>query len=156
VDARSVIMFGFLVKSVALFHMAYTLYPEIDLKTAVMLRLYQTSGIAFLFVPINAAVYNGVPPQKNNQVSGIVNLFRNMGGDIGIALVATLIARRSQFHQARLVEHVVPSASLDPRIAYIAQHLQHLGIGGGRATQMAYAQIYGQVLKQAQTLPYLH
>jgi len=35
-------------------------------------------------VPINSIVYNGIPPQKNNQVSGIVNLSRNMGGDIGI------------------------------------------------------------------------
>ena len=155
VDARYLIMFGFLVTSVALFHMARTLYPGIDFKTAVMLRIFQTSGIAFLFVPINAAVYNGVPPGKNNQVSGIVNLFRNMGGDIGIALVATLIARRSQFHQARLVEHVVPSAALDARIAGIAQHLQQLGVGAVQSTKMAYGQIYGEVIKQAQTLAYV-
>ncbi len=155
VDARYLIMFGFLVTSVALFHMARTLYPGIDFKTAVMLRIFQTSGIAFLFVPINAAVYNGVPPGKNNQVSGIVNLFRNMGGDIGIALVATLIARRSQFHQARLVEHVAPSAALDARIAGIAQHLQQLGVGAAQSTKMAYGQIYGEVIKQAQTLAYL-
>src|SRR2546430_17072782 len=109
VDARYLIAFGFLVTSVALLHMAHTLYPGIDFRTAVLMRIFQTSGIAFLFVPINSVVYNGVPPQKNNQVSGIVNLSRNMGGDIGIALVTTLIARRSQFHQARLGEHVGPS-----------------------------------------------
>ena len=44
-----------------------------------------------------------MPPEKNNAVSGIVNLSRNMGGDIGIAFVTTLIARRSQFHQDTLV-----------------------------------------------------
>ena len=155
VDARYLIAFGFLVTSVALFHMARTLYPGIDFKTAVLLRVFQTSGIAFLFVPINSVVYNGVSPQKNNQVSGIVNLSRNMGGDIGIALVATLIARRSQVHQSRLVEHVLPSAALDARIAGIAQHLQQMGISAVDSTKMAYAQIYGQVIKQAQTLAYL-
>jgi DHA2 family multidrug resistance protein len=155
VDARYLIAFGFLVTSLALQHMAHTLYPGIDLRTAILMRIFQTCGLAFLFVPINSFVYGGVPPQKSNQVSGIVNLSRNMGGDIGIALVTTLIARRSQFHQARLVEHVVPSADLDARLAAIAQHLQQMGIGAVQAAKMAYGQLYAQVIKQAQTLAYL-
>ena len=155
VDARYLIAFGFLVTSAALLHMAHTLYPGIDFRTAVLMRIFQTCGIAFLFVPINSIVYNGVPPQKNNQVSGIVNLSRNMGGDIGIALVTTLIARRSQFHQARIVEHVVPSGELDARLAAIAQHLQQLGVGAVQSTKMASAQLYAEVIKQAQTLAYL-
>ena len=155
VDARYLIAFGFLVTSAALLHMAHTLYPGIDFRTAVLMRIFQTCGIAFLFVPINSIVYNGVPPQKNNQVSGIVNLSRNMGGDIGIALVTTLIARRSQFHQARIVEHVVPSGELDARLAAIALHLQQLGVGAVQSTKMASAQLYGEVIKQAQTLAYL-
>ena len=63
------------------------------------------AGLAFLFVPIQTVSYAGVPPQKYNQVSGIMNLSRNMGGDIGIAFVTTLIARRSQTHQANLSAH---------------------------------------------------
>ena len=155
VDARYLIAFGFLILSAALFHMAHTLYPGIDFKTAVLIRIYQSAGLAFLFVPINTLAYAGVPPQKNNQVSGIVNLARNMGGDIGIAFVTTLIARRSQFHQARLVDHVVPSGDLSARLSAIAQHLQQMGIGAAQATKMAYGQIYAQVIKQAQTLAYL-
>jgi len=155
VDARYLIAFGFTVTSAALLHMAHTLYPGIDFKTAVLMRIFQTTGIAFLFVPINAAVYNGVPPQKNNQVSGIVNLSRNMGGDIGISLVTTLIARRSQVHQARLVDHVVPSGELSARIAAIAQHLQQLGVSAVQSTKMAYAQVYREVARQAQTLAYI-
>jgi DHA2 family multidrug resistance protein len=155
VDARYLIAFGFLVTSTALLHMAHTLHPGIDFRTAVLMRVFQASGIAFLFVPINSIVYNGIPPQKNNQVSGIVNLSRNMGGDIGIALVTTLIARRSQFHQSRLVEHVVPSGDLNARLAAIAQHLQQLGVGAVDSTKMAYGQIYREVVRQAQTLAYI-
>jgi DHA2 family multidrug resistance protein len=155
VDARYLIAFGFLVVSISLFHMAHTIYPGMDFRTAVVIRCYQASGIAFLFVPINTLTYAGVPPQKNNQVSGIVNLARNMGGDIGIAFITTLIARRSQFHQSRLVEHVVPSGDLSARLSAIAQYLQHMGIGAAQAAKMAYGQIYGQVIKQAQTLAYL-
>jgi DHA2 family multidrug resistance protein len=155
IDARYLIAFGFLVLSVALFHMSHTLYPGIDFRTAVLIRVYQASGLAFLFVPINTLAYAGVPPQKNNQVSGIVNLARNMGGDIGIAFITTVIARRSQFHQARLVEHVTPSADLTARISAIVQHLQQMGIAAAQATKMAYGQVYAQVIKQAQTLAYL-
>src|SRR5437762_7662621 len=133
VDARYLIAFGFLVVSLSLFHMAHTIYPGMDFRTAVLIRCYQASGIAFLFVPINTLTYAGVPPQKNNQVSGIVNLARNMGGDIGIAFITTLIARRSQFHQARLAEHVVPSGDLTARLSAIAQHLQQMGIGAAQA-----------------------
>src|SRR5438552_5278824 len=149
VDARYLIAFGFLVTSAALLHMAHTLYPGIDFRTAVLMRIFQTCGIAFLFVPINSIVYNGVPPQKNNQVSGIVNLSRNMGGDIGIALVTTLIARRSQFHQARIVEHVVPSGELNARLAAIPEHLQQPGGGAVPSTNMASVLLYGEVLEQA-------
>jgi DHA2 family multidrug resistance protein len=155
VDARYLIAFGFLVTSTALLHMAHTLHPGIDFRAAVLMRMFQASGIAFLFVPINSIVYNGIPPEKNNQVSGIVNLSRNMGGDIGISLVTTLIARRSQFHQSRLVEHVVPSGDLNARLAAIAQHLQQLGVSAVDSTKMAYGQVYREVIKQAQTLAYI-
>jgi len=155
VDARYLIAVGFLILCASLFHMAHTLHPGMDFRTAVLIRVYQSCGLPFLFVPINSVVYNGVPPQKNNQVSGIVNLARNMGGDIGIAFVTTMIARRSQFHQARLAEHVLPSADLSARLAAIAQHFQQVGIGAAESMKMAYGRIYGQLIQQAQTLAYL-
>src|SRR2546421_8370099 len=48
VDARYLIAFGFLVTSAALLHRAHTLYPGIDFRTAVLMRIFQTSGIASL------------------------------------------------------------------------------------------------------------
>lgn len=154
-DARLLIAFGFAVLSLSLFHMAYTIYPGIDFKTATMLRVYQSVGMAFLFVPINTLAYAGVPSSKNNQVAGIVNLARNMGGDIGIALVTTLIARRSQLHQANLVAHLDPgSRSLSARLAGISQALVHAGSASVQASRQAYGVIYGQLTQQAQTLAY--
>jgi DHA2 family multidrug resistance protein len=156
VDARYLIAFGFIALSLSLYHMARTLYPGIALSTAVMMRIYQSVGMAFLFVPINSVVYAGVPPSKNNAVSGIVNLSRNMGGDIGIALVTTLIARRSQFHQARLTEHFDPGNQVFmARLSQIAQALQQAGASSVQALQQAYGTIYRQIIQQAQTLAYI-
>jgi DHA2 family multidrug resistance protein len=156
VDARFLIAFGFAVLSASLFHIASTLYPGIDFRTAVLLRVFQAVGLAFLFVPINTVAYAGVPPEKNNAVSGIVNLSRNMGGDIGIAFVTTLIARRSQFHQARLAEGVTGgSQELLARLAAITRGLERAGSSTADATRRAYGALYRQLIQQAQTLAYL-
>jgi DHA2 family multidrug resistance protein len=155
-DPRWLIAFGFLVLSAALFHMTRTLYPGIDFRTAMMLRVYQSCGLAFLFVPINTIVYAGVPLEKNNSVSGIVNLSRNMGGDIGIAFVTTLIARRSQFHQANLSAGLTPgSVSLSSRLHTLARGLFHAGTSAADAVHHAYGALYRQLVQQAQTLAYL-
>ena len=57
-----------------------------------------------LFVPINSADYIGLPNNKSNEASALLNLFRNLGGSFGISLAQTWVARRSQFHQSRIVE----------------------------------------------------
>ncbi|HZU85474.1 MAG TPA: DHA2 family efflux MFS transporter permease subunit, partial [Polyangiaceae bacterium] len=81
VDTRLLVAFGFAVLSGSLFYMSRTINLQMDFATAVQLRALQAVGMAFLFVPIQTISYAGVPPQKNNQVSGILNLSRNMGGD---------------------------------------------------------------------------
>jgi DHA2 family multidrug resistance protein len=154
VDTRYLIAFGFFSLTLALWHFAHTLYPGIAFIDAVLLRVYLSFGIAFLFVPINTVIYNGIPPSKNNQVSGIVNLFRNMGGDIGIAFVATAVARRSQHHQAILSSHITNGPALDAMRHGIATTLIQRGVAGPTADRMALGSIYGQLVKQAQTLAY--
>ena len=79
-----------------------------------------------------------------------------MGGDIGIATVTTLIARRAQFHQARLTSSADPTGHvLAARLAGIAQSLQHAGASAATATRQAYGAVYRQLIQQAQTLAYL-
>jgi DHA2 family multidrug resistance protein len=155
-DARYLITFGFTVLSLSLFHMARVLHPGIDFSTAVGLRLLQSVGLAFLFVPINTVAYAGIPRGKNNAVSGIVNLSRNMGGDIGIALVTTLIARRSQVHQASLTARLdAGNQALSQRLAALTRTLEHAGSSSFQAARQAYGVLYRQILQQAQTLAYL-
>ena len=121
-----------------------------------MLRVYQMAGVAFLFVPIQTMCYVGIPPGKNNNVSGMTNLARNIGGSIGISLVETLLARRSQYHQSVLSAH---TSSWDPafhnQVTGLAQTLTTGGMDHVAATQMAYGRIYGLVQGQAAMLAYI-
>jgi DHA2 family multidrug resistance protein len=156
IDPRYLIAFGFVTLAASLFHMSRTLYPGIDFLTAVELRAFQSVGLAFLFVPINTLVYAGLPPEKNNVVSGIVNLSRNLGGDLGIAFVTTLIARRSQLHQQRLAAH---TGAYDPgfvaALSATTRRLQRAGLSSTEAARRALALVYRAMLGQAATLAYL-
>jgi MFS transporter, DHA2 family, multidrug resistance protein len=93
VDARWLVAIGLVATSLTLFHMT-NFDPDIDYATVAWARVYQSLGLALLFIPINMAAYNGVPPEKNNQASAIINMMRNLGGGIGIAVLTTFIARR--------------------------------------------------------------
>jgi DHA2 family multidrug resistance protein len=156
VDTRFLITIGFLVLSGAMLYMAYTINLQMDFPTAVELRAMQSVGLAFLFVPINTISYDGVPPQKFNQVSGIMNLSRNMGGDVGIALVTTLIARRAQMHQANLASHTTAyAAPYQAKLSGIASALEHAGSSSVEALKQATGAMYRQLLQQSIQLAYL-
>jgi DHA2 family multidrug resistance protein len=156
VDPRVLIGIGFTLLSVSMFYMTTHLYQGIDFKHAMYLRMYQSTGLAFLFVPINSLVFSGVSPEKNNSVSGIVNLSRNMGGDVGIAMVTTLIARHSQTHQALLVANTSRyNQTFVSRLGGFEAALVHSGASLPEATRRATALLYRQVIGQATTLAYL-
>jgi DHA2 family multidrug resistance protein len=156
VDARKMLAFGFAVLSMSLFYMAHHLYTGMDFVTVVKLRLYQSCGLAFMFVPINTLAYVGVPPQKNNAVSGIINLSRNMGGDIGIAIVTTLLARRSQMHQVNLAAYADPFHSVyDGRVRSLAAALPARGVPEIEAPRRAMGIVYRTLQQQALSLSYV-
>ncbi|MBE7197211.1 MAG: DHA2 family efflux MFS transporter permease subunit [Parafilimonas terrae] len=63
-------------------------------------------GLPLLFIPITTASYDGIPPAKTDQASALINMARNFGGSIGVSIAQTVLARREQFHQSRLVSSV--------------------------------------------------
>jgi MFS transporter, DHA2 family, multidrug resistance protein len=155
-DTRWMVAFGFAVLSASLFYMALTINTQMDFATAVELRMFQSVGMAFLFVPIQTISYSGVPVEKNNQVSGIMNLSRNLGGDVGIAFVTSLIARRSQMHQARLTAHATAYDSVyQAKLQGIAAAMERAGATSIDAAREATGAMYRQVLQQATQLAYL-
>jgi DHA2 family multidrug resistance protein len=147
-DGRWLVAFGFTSTGVALLYAAHLISPGMDFSTAVWLRIYQSMGVAFLFIPINTIAYAGLPPEKSNSVSGVLNLFRNLGGDIGIALVTTLVSRRAQVHQATLTAH---TSAFDPAFRRQLDALSHVF----SSTQQALAAAYRLVQQQAAALAYV-
>jgi DHA2 family multidrug resistance protein len=126
----------------------------IDPHTATMYRIYQAASLAFLFVPINIVAYLGVPREQNNQVSGLMNLARNIGGSVGISFFVTTLARSSQRYQTQLVDGLSSSNPvLQERLAQLQQIFA--SAGPADALRRAYAVIYMSIQQQAAVLSYI-
>ena len=155
VDPRKLISFGFIVTGLALWHMTI-LNLGIDFRTAAMMRVYQTLGLAFLFVPISTLSYVGIPLNKSNQVSGITNLARNLGGSVGISMLSTYLTRLSQRHQVYLSAHLSANdPALTQRITGLTQSFVSQGVPANVATAQAYALVSQTISSQAATLAYV-
>ena len=155
VDPRKLVAIGFGATAIALYHMT-VLNLGIDFRTAAMMRVYQTIGLAFIFIPINTLSYVGMPPNKSNQISGITNLARNIGGSIGISLLSTFLQRLSQVHQVYLSAHTSPGdAAFQSQVSGIAQTFRTQGATAAEATAQAYRVIENTLVGQATVLAYI-
>jgi MFS transporter, DHA2 family, multidrug resistance protein len=156
IQARRLIAFGWLALSVAMYYSTKRIDLQISFSAATWLRIAQVIGLGFLFVPITLVAYVGIAPEKNNAVAGIVNFMRNMGSSVGTSLVTTLIARRSQFHQLRLVEKArIDNPNFANAVRGLTRHFVNAGLGRHEALETAYARIYQSVQAQAATLAYI-
>jgi DHA2 family multidrug resistance protein len=155
VDTRILITFGCIVSASALFLMAgWDL--GLDYGHAVRARMLQSFGLAFLFIPINVAAFAYVPREKTNMGTGIINLARNIGASVGIATVTTMLDRRAQFHQARLMEGVNDySASYHNMLNGLQAKLVAAGSTVAHASSQAHGMIYNTVQRQAVMLAFI-
>ncbi len=155
VDTRILITFGCIVSASALFVMAgWNL--GLDYGHAVRARMLQSFGLAFLFIPINVAAFAYVPKEKTNMGTGIINLARNVGASVGIATVTTMLDRRTQFHQARLMENINDmSAAYHSMLNSTQVRLLAAGSSLADASAQAHGMIYKMVVRQAAMLAFL-
>lgn len=104
-DPRKVIAFGFLCTSATLLMMT-RINALIDFQTIVWLRVVQVIGIPFIFIPISTLAYVGVAKEENNQISGMTNFVRNLGGAVGMSFLMTFLARHRAVARTELVSHL--------------------------------------------------
>ncbi|MDR3735016.1 MAG: DHA2 family efflux MFS transporter permease subunit [Acidobacteriaceae bacterium] len=157
VDLRYMMGTGFLILGFALVGM-HTLNLQVSYGYVAMLRVFQAAGLAFLFLPINFVSYTGIPQTQNNDVSGLTNLARNIGGSCGTAFLTTMMARRVQAHQNNMVRNLVPSSPIfQSQIHALSQvFVAHaMAPNMTAASFMAQAFIYQQMYRQAVMLSYL-
>jgi DHA2 family multidrug resistance protein len=107
IDGRWLIGAGLLINALAVYMMSHY-NTQIDFFTAWFPRFIQGFGLGTTFVSLTTLTMSRISQEKMGNATGIFNLMRNLGGSFGIATATTLLARRSQLHQSRLVEHLTP------------------------------------------------
>ncbi len=148
IAARNMAVAGFALFAFAFYYTSTHLNVNMSFGTATWLRMLQVAPIPLCFIAITNAAYVGLPKEASNQVSGIINFARNVGGSVFISCTGALVTNRTLFHEARLAEAMNPS---NP--AYV-NHLNSLtqsysALGGPGAAAMARGEIYKELNRQA-------
>jgi DHA2 family multidrug resistance protein len=150
VDGRILVAIGFLLFGLSCWQMA-----DLNLFISQWSLFWPTFingiSIGFLFVPVNAVALGTLSSEQMGNGSGIINLMRNVGGSIGVSSLMTLLVRRSQTHQARLVAHYSP---YDGAFVHARHHLMQQVVRHGGPLH-ALRLMYGQLMKQSALLSYV-
>ena len=148
IDPRLLICIGFLGTAFAL-RLMTNIYLQIDFTTIVLLRMFQVIFLPLIFIPISTLNYVGVPREKNNQVSGISNFMRNIGGSIGTSGLSVFLARQNQVHQVAFASHTSMgdknfSQYLKGLTAMFVSQGYDAAMAGKKALAMAYFTMQSQ------------
>ena len=154
IDQRLMLAFGCLLNAASLYMMT-SLTLGMDYWALAGPRFVQGFAVGFIFVPLSTLALATIQRHKLVNATAAYGMLRNLGGSVGISVVTTLLARRSQVHQATLVSHIT---AWDPethdRLTRWASHFATRGSDAFTAERQAVAMLYRETVAQAQLLAY--
>ena len=130
--------------------------PDYGKDQFIVANIVRAFGQPFTIVPVTALATATLARQDAGDGSAIFNMFRNLGGSVGIAILSTVTMRREQFHDLahRRADHGLRSrrARAD-RITTQAQFMAK-GFSPDMAMQQAYRRMKMAVRKSAYTMAF--
>jgi DHA2 family multidrug resistance protein len=105
IDARVLVSVSFVVFAIVL-QMRSHFTTQADFGTILVPTLVQGAAVAFFFVPLNAIVLSGLPPEQIAAAAGLSNFARITAGAVGTSITTTLWDDRAALHHAHLTEHL--------------------------------------------------
>jgi MFS transporter, DHA2 family, multidrug resistance protein len=153
-SARILAVCGFILFTITFRYAAVVTNMDMSFAQASWLRVVQMLPLPFCFISITNAAYVGMPKEQSNQVAGLINFVRNLGGSILIAITNAQVTTRAMWHEQHLQQAMQPGS-----IAY-QQHVATMSgffgskFGAGNSGGLALGQIYNQLGSQARTQGY--
>ena len=146
VDVRHMILLGLMLTSLSLWEMT-NFNTDIDGWDIVRTGITQGLGLGFIFVPLSTITFATLAPRYRNEGTALFSLMRNLGSSIGISVVITYLAQRTQANHAAFADYINPfNLALRQAVEAGAYNL---------TTPEGLAAINGEVTRQAATLAYL-
>jgi len=125
---------------------------DIAERDLILPRIVQVLGLGLITVPVSTIVFSFIPKTESSQAAGLYALVRNEGGSLGIALVSTMLQRKTQVFQQTLGQHITASSGA------VQQTVGQMASGPGNAADNHYyamAQLYNAMQRQATLLAYM-
>jgi DHA2 family multidrug resistance protein len=153
-DARWMLIFAFALASLCFFG-----YARMTLDSGTWdifwIQIVQGFALGFLFVPLTTLTMSPIPKAETSYGTSLYNTMRNIGSSVGISFVTTLVARREQFHQQTLGDHLTASSPMSQQaFAQLTPFLAHQGLDKVTAAHKAGGLIYLRLQQQAALLSY--
>jgi DHA2 family multidrug resistance protein len=154
VDQRAMLAFGCLLNAVSLYMMT-SLTLGMDYWALALPRFIQGFAVGFIFVPMSTLTLASIQRDRLANATAVYGMARNFGGSVGIAVATTLLAQRSQFHQATIGSHItIWDPETRDRLATWAHYFMSQGSDTFTAERRAIAMLYRETVSQAQLLAY--
>ncbi|MBN9559182.1 MAG: multidrug efflux MFS transporter [Alphaproteobacteria bacterium] len=152
VDSRVVCAFGIALFAASCFMNAFTMSHDTAIEQLKWSQLVRALGQPLLMSPLSQMAAVGIPAAQAGSASALFNMFRNLGGSIGIAALATLVERREHFHFSIIAERLTHNS---PRVA---ETLDRIALGlsarGGDPAMRALAELARMVRREALVMAY--
>jgi DHA2 family multidrug resistance protein len=153
-DTRPLVMVGF-----GLVGYSAWMLGGLDLSMAMRNFIYPTViqgiGMGLVFPNLSAAALGSIPREQMGYAASLYSMTRNIGGSIGTSVLTTLMVRREQIQQSRLVEHVsvfdMWRLGKSPAATLGGMHFNYINqLATGQ--KQGLAMLYGNVQEQAMML----
>jgi DHA2 family multidrug resistance protein len=155
IDRRFIILAGLGLFALATYAFSFlTLDRPMSWMTWMIVGRYVTIG--FIFTPMNAASLMLLPPDKVRMGSGLINLLQQgIGGTVGLAMMTTLLQRRTAYHAMRLDQaQDFSGLSWSEALGPVRDLMEHAGERGMVAEVSALALLQRHLEQQATVTAY--
>lgn len=107
-------------------------------------------GLALTMSPLSNGVMGTLPKEKLGAGSGVFNLFKNVGGSVGVAVMGTLLDTRQLVHAADYGNYLTAgSLSANQTLAMLQNSFAHQGFTLAEAKVLALNTLQGLVTQKA-------
>jgi DHA2 family multidrug resistance protein len=155
IDPRKMVIGGLTVAGLTLFMLA-SINLQAGYWDIFWPQFIQGMSMGLLFVPLSTISMNYIPRERMGNATSLFSLMRNLGAGVGIAVVATMVSRRTTAHAAILSEQINPYSDAarqtfeGARALFLSQ-----GSSFSVATQQAYAAVSGMIHRQAAMVAFI-
>jgi len=154
INPKAILGFGIIVAAYSTYLMSQFSLSA-DFNTIIWPRVVLGVGMGFIFIPLTTLTMSGIRKENMGNATAIFSLLRNLGGSFGVAFITTIIARRAQFHQNHLVEHLTPfDTAYQITSSQTSQFLQHRGLDAVTSQNAGLSAMYRQLLRHASMLSF--